>query len=69
MTADKPPNKQKKHQAEEQEEHLNQQRQKERRLFVFIIVFLFPLLAIAFVGAYGFVIWMYQLFAGPPGLG
>lgn len=42
-------------------------RKREWRLFVFIIVFLFPLLTVALVGAYGFSIWMYQLLAGPPG--
>lgn len=42
---------------------------KEWRLFIFIIVFLFPLLSIALVGSYGFAIWMYQLLMGPPGAG
>jgi nitrate reductase NapE len=45
----------------------NEQRRKEWRLFIFIIVFLFPILSVAIVGGYGFVIWMYQLLAGPPG--
>jgi nitrate reductase NapE len=45
------------------------QRRKERRLFLFIVVFLFPLLTFALVGAYGFSIWMYQLVMGPPGAG
>ena len=44
----------------------NEQRRKEWRLFIFIIVFLFPILSVAIVGGYGFVIWMYQLLAGPP---
>ncbi len=39
----------------------------ERRLFVFLIVFLFPILAVAVVGGYGFVVWMSQVFFGPPG--
>lgn len=43
-------------------------RHKEWRLFIFIIVFLFPLLTFALVGAYGFSIWMYQLIMGPPGV-
>lgn len=47
----------------------DQQRRKEWRLFVFIIVFLFPLLTFALVGAMGFSIWMYQLLMGPPGAG
>ena len=44
-------------------------RRKEWRLFVFIIVFLFPLLTFALVAAMGFSIWMYQLLMGPPGTG
>jgi nitrate reductase NapE len=44
-------------------------RRKEWRLFVFIIVFLFPLLTFALVAAMGFSIWMYQLLMGPPGAG
>ncbi|WP_372957659.1 periplasmic nitrate reductase, NapE protein [Marinobacter sp.] len=39
----------------------------ELRLFVFLVVFLFPILAVAVVGGYGFLIWMTQLFLGPPG--
>lgn len=49
--------------------HPYDQKKKEWRLFIFIIVFLFPLLSIALVGGYGFVIWMYQLLMGPPGAG
>lgn len=40
---------------------------KETRLFLFLVIFLFPILAVAIVGGYGFLVWMYQLFAGPPG--
>jgi nitrate reductase NapE len=42
-------------------------RRGERRVFIFIAVFLFPLLSIILVGGYGFVIWMLQLIFGPPG--
>ncbi|MGM0704110.1 MAG: periplasmic nitrate reductase, NapE protein [Pseudomonadota bacterium] len=42
-------------------------RKRELRLFLFIAFLLFPLLAIAVVGGYGFVVWMLQLFFGPPG--
>ncbi len=45
------------------------EKRREWRMFAFIIVFLFPLLTVALVGAYGFSIWMYQLLAGPPGAG
>lgn len=41
-------------------------KRREWRMFGFIVVFLFPLLTVALVGAYGFSIWMYQLLAGPP---
>lgn len=47
---------------------LPEQKKKEWRLFVFIVVFLFPLLSIALVGGYGFAIWMYQLLMGPPSM-
>jgi periplasmic nitrate reductase NapE len=43
------------------------EKKKEWRLFIFIIVFLFPLLTVAVVGAMGFTIWFYQLIVGPPG--
>lgn len=46
---------------------ITDQKTKEWRVFIFIIVFLFPLLSVALVGGYGFTIWMYQLFMGPPG--
>ncbi|WP_409525422.1 periplasmic nitrate reductase, NapE protein [Nitrincola sp. MINF-07-Sa-05] len=39
----------------------------ELRLFLFLIVFLFPLLTFAAVGGYGFLVWMSQLIMGPPG--
>lgn len=44
-----------------------QRKSSEFRLFVFIIVFLFPILAVAVVGGYGFLVWMSQIFMGPPG--
>ncbi|MDX1552647.1 MAG: periplasmic nitrate reductase, NapE protein [Marinobacter sp.] len=39
----------------------------ELRLFVFLIVFLFPILSVAVVGGYGFIVWMSQILTGPPG--
>ena len=38
----------------------------EWRTFLFVTLILFPGLAVAFVGAYGFVVWMMQLIGGPP---
>ena len=55
-------------------EHLEQQPdniQRERRLEVFAFFFLtaiiMPALAVAFVGGYGLVVWIYQIIVGPPG--
>ncbi|NIZ00061.1 periplasmic nitrate reductase, NapE protein [Thalassospira lucentensis] len=42
-------------------------RKTETRCFLFLAVFLAPALSIAIVGALGFSIWIYQMFAGPPG--
>ncbi|MCJ8169012.1 periplasmic nitrate reductase, NapE protein [Atopomonas sediminilitoris] len=42
-------------------------KQKETRLFLFLIVCFFPLLSIALVGGYGFLIWIMQILTGPPG--
>ena len=38
----------------------------ERRAFVFLALFLAPILAVAIVGGLGFMIWMTQIIAGPP---
>lgn len=43
------------------------QRRKETRLFLFLVVCLFPLLSVAIVGGYGFLVWFFQMFYGPPG--
>lgn len=40
---------------------------KETRLFLFLVICLFPLLSVAVVGGFGFIVWMYQLIVGPPG--
>ncbi|UXI02317.1 periplasmic nitrate reductase, NapE protein [Photobacterium sp. TY1-4] len=38
--------------------------------FLFIIIFLFPILSVLIVGGYGFAVWAMQiLFTGPPGHG
>jgi nitrate reductase NapE len=42
-------------------------RQEEWRSFLFFTVVMAPALAVIFVGGYGFLIWVYQMFAGPPG--
>ena len=42
-------------------------RAQELSLFLLLTVVLAPVLAVAIVGGYGFLVWMYQLIAGPPG--
>ena len=39
----------------------------ELRSFLFLAVVMAPILAGAIVAGYGFLVWMYQMFAGPPG--
>lgn len=38
--------------------------QEELRTFLFLTVVTAPVLAVAVVGGYGFLVWMYQLFTG-----
>ena len=42
-------------------------RKTELKSFLFLAVVLAPALAVAIVGGLGFSIWIYQMFAGPPG--
>ncbi len=37
-------------------------RSREWKMFLFITIFLFPILSVIFVGGYGFTVWMLQLF-------
>ena len=39
----------------------------ELRGFLLLAVVLAPVIAVAVVGGYGFMVWMIQLVAGPPG--
>jgi nitrate reductase NapE len=41
-------------------------RTEELRSFLFFTVVMAPALAVAIVGGYGFLVWMYQMVAGPP---
>ena len=41
-------------------------RSRETRVFVFLTVVLAPMVAVALVGTYGLLIWLYQMFMGPP---
>ena len=38
----------------------------EVRSFVFLTAIMTPILAVIVVGGYGFVVWIYQILAGPP---
>ena len=38
----------------------------EWRSFIFLAVVMAPVLAVISVAGYGFLVWMYQLIAGPP---
>lgn len=40
---------------------------RELRAFVLLAVLMAPVLAVAIVSGYGFLVWMVQLVAGPPG--
>lgn len=50
----------------ERDEKLN--KKYELRVFLFLTVVLFPVLSIALMGGYGFIIWMSQIVFGPPGV-
>jgi nitrate reductase NapE len=38
----------------------------EKRAFLLLVVLLAPILSIAIVGGYGFVVWISQIIFGPP---
>ena len=38
----------------------------ERRSFLFLTVVMVPALTVMIVAGYGFLVWMFQLIAGPP---
>ena len=42
-------------------------KKQELRSFLFLSVVMAPIVAVIFVAGYGFVVWMFQLLAGPPG--
>lgn len=44
-------------------------RTEEFRTFIFLTVVMAPVLAVMTVGGYGFIVWVYQMIAGPPGTG
>ncbi|MDR7036010.1 nitrate reductase NapE [Methylobacterium sp. BE186] len=47
---------------------LNRERQRvERILFLLLAVVIWPFIAVGVVAGWGFLVWMYYLFTGPPG--
>jgi nitrate reductase NapE len=42
-------------------------RRRELVMFLILAVVIWPFVAVAVVGGYGFLVWMYYLFTGPPG--
>ena len=43
-----------------------QQQKRELNTFLFLTIFLAPILAVAIVGSYGFIVWISQMVFGPP---
>jgi nitrate reductase NapE len=39
----------------------------ELRAFLFLTAVMVPVLSVLVVSGYGFAVWVYQMFAGPPG--
>ncbi|MBW6393239.1 periplasmic nitrate reductase, NapE protein [Billgrantia antri] len=44
-----------------------QEKKRELLVFLFLAGILFPILAVLVVSGYGFAVWIFQIFAGPPG--
>ncbi len=42
-------------------------RWRELLMFLFLAVVIWPFVAIAVVGGWGFIVWMYFILTGPPG--
>ncbi len=43
------------------------EQQRETRVLLFLTFVLAPIVSVAFVGGYGFIVWIFQMMAGPPG--
>lgn len=43
-------------------------KKQEAALFIFLTVFLAPILSVVVVGIYGFAVWFSQMLMGPPGV-
>jgi periplasmic nitrate reductase NapE len=53
--------------ADMEDASLGNRRRWERGVFLFLTVVLAPVLAVLFVSAWGFTVWIWQMFNGPPG--
>ena len=42
-------------------------KRREWLLFLLLAVVIWPFIAVGVVAGWGFLVWMYQIFAGPPG--
>ena len=42
-------------------------KRREILMFLLLAFVIWPFVAVAVVGGYGFIVWMYQMVAGPPG--
>ena len=42
-------------------------RRSERLLFLLLAVVIWPFIAVGVVAGWGFLVWMYYMFTGPPG--
>jgi periplasmic nitrate reductase NapE len=42
-------------------------RSQELRAFLFLAIVLAPVIAVLVVSGYGFLVWIFQMLAGPPG--
>ena len=51
----------------DEEAAARRRRKEEFRTWFFLTFVMAPVLAVAIVSAYGFAVWIYQLFVGPPG--
>ncbi|MCW8876913.1 MAG: periplasmic nitrate reductase, NapE protein [Kangiellaceae bacterium] len=50
----------------DESQNSNNTRRLELNTFLFLTVFLAPILSIIIVGSYGLIIWVMQMFFGPP---
>jgi periplasmic nitrate reductase NapE len=51
----------------DESEDARRQARREGWLFLLLAVVIWPFIAVAFVGTFGFIVWIYQMLTGPPG--